>query len=102
MVFSYLDYKDLQTASLVKKSWQVTAKRVLSKRNSISWITVFRKKRQSYIEYSSNYHYNNVSIGIVLFNHHAVSLNDSLCWHEKHENHTSSKKIKCIISSRII
>ncbi|RZC36668.1 uncharacterized protein BDFB_003077, partial [Asbolus verrucosus] len=75
IVFSYLDYNDLQTASLVKKSWQITANKVLEKRNDVSWITVFRKKRQSYVHYSSNYPYNNISVGIILFNYRSVSLN---------------------------
>ena len=91
IVFSYLDYNDLQTAALVKKSWQVTASRILEKRNDVSWITVFRKKRQSYVHYSKNYLYNNISLGIILFNYRAVSLSDCFCCHED----VSSRKIKC-------
>ncbi|XP_063910042.1 uncharacterized protein LOC135127533 [Zophobas morio] len=90
IVFSYLDYNDLQTAALVKKSWQVTASRILEKRNDVSWITVFRKKRQSYVHYSKNYLYNNISLGIILFNYRAVSLSDCFCCHED----VSSRKIK--------
>lgn len=80
---------------MVKKSWQVTADRILEKRNKISWITVFRKKRQSHVQYSNNYLYNNISLGIILFNYRAVSLNDFFCCHED----ISSRKIRCNLVS---
>jgi hypothetical protein len=91
MIFSYLDYKSLQTVGQVKKSWQITANNILEKRNKVSWITVFRKKRLCYVHDSDNYHNHNTAASIILFNCSVISLSDSLCCHEN----LTQKKIKC-------
>jgi hypothetical protein len=100
MIFSYLDYKSLQTVGQVKKSWQITANNILEKRNKVSWITVFRKKRLCYVHDSDNYHNHNTAASIILFNCSVISLSDSLCCHEN----LTQKKIKFLdfISNQVV
>lgn len=85
MIFSYLSYKDLKSCCFVKKSWEVIAEKVLKKRKSPSWFTCYRtkgKKKSNLFKCSKELNYNNVGIGIVLYDFRRIKLSKFICLHK--------------------
>nr|XP_023017848.1 uncharacterized protein LOC111506863 [Leptinotarsa decemlineata] len=84
IVFSYLNYNELKTCSQVKQSWNETAETVLRRRMRPSWFTCYKTHsipsfHQDY--YSPNLNYNNVGLGIILYEFRRMKLNKYICIH---------------------
>lgn len=85
IIFSYLNYKDLKSCSFVKNSWKDIAEKILSKRSKPSWFTCYRtkaKKKSNIFKYSKELNYNNVGIGIVLYDFRRIKLSKFICLHK--------------------
>lgn len=85
IIFNYLNYRDLKSCCSVKKSWEVIAENVLKKRKSPSWFTCYRtagKKKSNLFQYSKELNYNNIGIGIVLYDSRRIKLSKFICLHK--------------------
>lgn len=85
IIFSYLNYKDLRSCCAVKTSWKDVASDVLNKRLKPSWFTCYRtkgKKKSNVFKYSTELNYNNVGIGIVLYDFRRIKLSKFICLHK--------------------
>ncbi|KAJ8956014.1 hypothetical protein NQ318_006290 [Aromia moschata] len=84
IIFNFLNYNDLQTCCKVKKSWKDIAESILQKRNKSSWFTCYKTKikpRRNVFKHSDNLHYNNVGMGIILYDSRRIKLNKYICVH---------------------
>lgn len=85
IVFNYLSYKDLKSCSSVKSSWKDVADKVLSRRIKPSWFTCYRtngKKKINVFKHSKELNYNNVGVGIVLYDFRRIKLSKFICLHK--------------------
>lgn len=85
IVFSYLNYKDLKSCSSVKTSWKYVADTILARRLKPSWFTCYRtkgKKKTNIFKYSNELNYNNVGVGIVLYDSRRINLSKFICLHK--------------------
>ncbi|KAJ8967869.1 hypothetical protein NQ317_006185 [Molorchus minor] len=84
IVFNFLNYNDLKTCCKVKKSWKDVAENILQRRNKSSWFTCYKTKtkpRRNVFKHSDNLNYNNVGMGIILYDFRRIKLNKYICVH---------------------
>ncbi|KAG5891714.1 hypothetical protein JTB14_016097 [Gonioctena quinquepunctata] len=85
IIFSYLNYNDLKSCCDVKRSWKDAAETILKRRVKPSWFTCYRTKTKPKSHYfdhhSDNLNYNNVGLGIILYDFRRIKLNKFICVH---------------------
>ncbi|XP_018569015.1 uncharacterized protein LOC108909237 [Anoplophora glabripennis] len=97
IIFSFLNYNDLRTCYEVKMTWREVAQRILEKRNKSSWFTCYNAKVSStvkpkIIRHSDNLNYNNVDMGIILYDFRRIKLNSYICVHNFYHDMDLSRK----------
>ncbi|CAG9854487.1 unnamed protein product [Phyllotreta striolata] len=84
LIFEYLDCNSLRNCCKVKKSWKDVAENILSKRVQLSWFTCFKggvNNKSNIFEHSVNLNFNNVDLGIILYDFRRIKLNKYICVH---------------------
>ncbi|XP_066254748.1 uncharacterized protein [Euwallacea similis] len=85
IIFAYLPYSDLKICQEVCESWRSKALEELSRRTAPSWFTCYKVGSKAYkanfISHSANFNYNNVDIGIILYDNYRIKLNKYICLH---------------------
>lgn len=69
----------------MKNNWKDVAEKVLTRRIKPSWFTCYRtkgKKKSNVFRYSEELNYNNVGIGIVLYDFRRIKLSKFICLHK--------------------
>lgn len=85
-------------------TWKEVAERILEKRNKSSWFTCYStkacsKNKPKIVKHSDNLNYNNVEMGIILYDFRRIKLNSFICVHNfYHEMELSRKTGKIIVS----
>ncbi|XP_060519369.1 uncharacterized protein LOC132697767 [Cylas formicarius] len=86
IVFKYLTFMDLRACSEVNQSWKEVAERVLAKRRTASWFTCYRvgykSRKANIMAHSSNLNFNNVEMGVILYDCNRIKLNKYICLHD--------------------
>ncbi|CAH1102167.1 unnamed protein product [Psylliodes chrysocephalus] len=84
IILDYLDCDDLRSCCEVKNAWKEVAERILCKRIQPSWFTCFKavpRNKLNIYEHSDNLNFNNVGIGIILYDFRRIKLNKYICIH---------------------
>lgn len=79
LVFVYLSYKDLLSASEVCKIWRETALKYLKARQEAAWFSVTGRDRLYDLKRSSNLLLCNTHLSIVVTNPRLVALTSNIC-----------------------
>lgn len=96
IVFGFLNCNDLKTCCEVKMTWKEVAEKILKKRNKASWFTCYStemsKVKPKVIKHSDNLNYNNVEMGIILYDFRRIKLNSYICVHNFYHEMELSRK----------
>ncbi|XP_030767426.1 uncharacterized protein LOC115891153 isoform X2 [Sitophilus oryzae] len=76
---------DLRACRDVCSTWREKAEEILLKRTAPSWFTCYKVgskgRKGNIIAHSSNLNYNNVGLGIILYDNYRIKLNKYICLH---------------------
>lgn len=96
IIFGYLNCRDLKAVSKVSTEWSKVALKELQKRNEVRWFTCALrgiKSQPADLVTSSNFHYSNGQMGIILYEGRKHKLDKYMCIHD-YQNKTA-KRITC-------
>ncbi|XP_050312148.1 uncharacterized protein LOC126747503 [Anthonomus grandis grandis] len=85
LIFRYLPTRDLKSCLKVSPSWKERAEGALGRRNAPSWCTCYRVTSKGHksnvIQHSPNLNYNNIQLGIFIYDSCRWKLTKCVCVH---------------------